>query len=101
MHIGLDPREEVGNFGEDSWLTLASAGSPGHNADDVELSGLGFGRTDEGATGITHAGGVAVSTKSNHARVDHIGPTGFQIGISPDFALEFLELIGHSSRWSD
>jgi len=100
MHIGLDPREEVGYFGEDSWLILASTGSPGHYADNVELSGLSFGRTNEGAAGITHAGGATVRTKSNHARVDHIRPTGFQIGISPDFALELLELIGHSSRWS-
>jgi len=99
--MSLDPGEEVGNFGEDSRLSLAGAGSPGNNSDNVELSGLGFGWADERAAGISHASRGVVGTESDHTRLNHIGPTGLQVGIGPDLALKLLELVGHVSWWSD
>jgi len=99
--MGLDPGEEVGDFGEDSGLSLAGAGSPGDHADDVELTGLGLGGADERAARVTHAGGGVVRAKSDHARLDHVGPAFFQVGVSPDLALELLELVGHVSGGPD
>ena len=99
--MGLDPGEEVGDFGEDSGLSLAGAGSPRDHADDVELTGLGLGGADERAARVTHAGGGVVRAKSDHARLDHVGPAFFQVGVSPDLALELLELVGHVSGGPD
>ena len=36
MHMGVDPGKEVGDLGEDSGHSFAVAGSPRHDADDVE-----------------------------------------------------------------
>ena len=99
--MSLDPGEEVSNFGEDSGLSLAGAGSPGNNSDNVELSGLRFGWADERSAGISHASRGVVGTESDHTRLNHIGPTGLQVGIRPDLALELLKLVGHVSWWSD
>ena len=99
--MSLDPGEEVSNFGEDSGLSLAGAGSPGNNSDNVELSGLRFGWADERSAGISHASRGVVGTESDHTRLNHIGPTGLQVGIRPDLALKLLKLVGHVSWWSD
>ena len=99
--MSLDPGEEVSNFGEDSGLSLAGAGSPGNNSDNVELSGLRFGWADERSAGISHASRGVVGTESDHTRLNHIGPTGLQVGILPDAAGELLELIGSAARRFD
>jgi len=101
FHIGVDPVEEVSDFGKDTRLALAGSGSPGNHADDVELSGLGFGGTDEGAAGVAHASRLTVRAEPDHAGPDHAAPTGLQVGVLPDFALELLESVGHLSGRSD
>jgi len=95
--VGVDPVEEVGDFGEDARCSLASASSPGDDSDDVELSRLGLGWADERSTGVAHAGGVAVGSEPDHARLDHFWPTGLQVGILPDLTLKLLEGVGHIS----
>ena len=101
LHISLNPVEEVSDFSEDSWLILASSGSPRHDSDDIVLSGSGLGRADQGSTRVTHAGGLTVGSEANHAWPDHVGPTGLQVGILPDAAGELLELIGSAARRFD
>ena len=95
--MGVDPVEEVGDFGEDARCSLASASSPGDDSDDVELSRLGLGWADERSTGVAHAGGIAVGSEPDHARLDHFWPTGLQVGILPDLALKLLEGVRLSS----
>lgn len=99
--ICVDPIEEVHDTGEDAWLALAATASPGHDADNVELTGFGLGWADKGAARVTHAGRIFIGTESDHAGPNHIGPTGFQIGVGPNIALELLKLVGHFSRWFD
>jgi len=95
MHMGLDPGKEVGDLGEDSGHSLANAGSPGHDTDNVELAGFGLRGAHERATRVTHACGAAVGTESDHARLDHILPTALQVRIRPDLALELLKRVWH------
>jgi len=95
--VGFDPREEVGDLGEDTRGSLTGASSPGDDSDDVKLSRLGLGGADERATRVTHAGRVAVGAESDHTRLDHVWPAGFQVGILPDLSLELLESVGHVS----
>jgi len=99
--VGLDPGEEVSDFREDTGLTLTGSSSPRYNTDDIVLARLGLGWADEGAAGITHARGLAVSPESDHAGLDHVGPTGLQVGVSPNLALELLELVRHVAGRSD
>jgi len=101
LHVGRDPRKEVSDFGEDARGSGASASAPGHDPDDVKLAGFGFGGADERSAGVAHAGRVVIGSESDHAGIDHVGPTGLQVRILPDLSLELLKSVGHVSRGLD
>jgi len=98
LHIGLDPGEEVGNLGEDAGLSVTGPSSPGHDAGDVKLAGLGLGGADEGATRVAHAAGAVGGAESHHAGIDHVWPFCLQVRVRPNLALELLKGVGPDFR---
>jgi len=99
LHIGVDPVEEVSDFGKNSGLILTSSGTPRHDANDVILTGFRFGRTDQRTARVTHAGRLAVGAEADHTGPNHVWPTSLQVGVGPDLALQLLQLVGAAAGW--
>jgi len=87
----------LGNLGEDAGFARAGAGTEGDDTDDIV--GAAAVGADEGAAGVTHAGGPALAGFTESDNVVGKAPVlSEELAGAPDFAGDLLETVGEGLR---